>query len=64
MNVIFISRNGSLMDEMIITDQLWYDFTLQWNESFYNWTSEIASRIGLSRINGIKARTCVISLTM
>lgn len=52
------------MDEMIITDQLWYDFTLQWNESFYNWTSEIASRIGLSRINGIKATTCVISLTM
>lgn len=47
-NVISISRNGILMDEMIVIDPCWYDFTLQWNESFYNWTSEIASGIGLS----------------
>lgn len=47
-NVISISRNGILMDEMIVIDLCWYDFILQWNESFYNWTSEIASGIGLS----------------
>lgn len=39
------------MDEMIIIDRWWYDFTLQWNErSFYNWTSEIGSKIDLVRI--------------